>query len=100
MQSRIDDLIDPQGWLPWMGDWGLNTCFYSEFDNRGDGAGLTKRATWKGVSKIDYKQALQFSVGNFIQGNEWLNQTGVPFYDSLLPLGGGASGTAAGGPSH
>ncbi|KAK1318641.1 putative pectinesterase/pectinesterase inhibitor 28 [Acorus calamus] len=41
MQSQIDDLVRPEGWQPWFGDFALNTCFYAEFDNRGPGAGVT-----------------------------------------------------------
>ena len=26
IQSEIGDFIDPEGWLPWLGDFGLNTC--------------------------------------------------------------------------
>ncbi|XP_078447031.1 putative pectinesterase/pectinesterase inhibitor 28 [Wolffia australiana] len=85
VQSQIDDLIDPQGWLPWLGDFGLSTCFYSEFGNRGVGAGLAKRAAWPGVKKIDYKEVLGFSVENFIQGDSWLKSSGVPYYLGLLP---------------
>ncbi|XP_078447032.1 putative pectinesterase/pectinesterase inhibitor 21 [Wolffia australiana] len=85
-QSQIDDLIDPQGWLPWLGDFGLSTCFYSEFDNRGAGSGMTQRATWRGVKKMNYGHALKFTVENFIQGNSWVKPSGVPFIPGLLPV--------------
>ncbi|KAI3968498.1 hypothetical protein MKX01_007808 [Papaver californicum] len=49
MDTQIDDLIDPAGWHEWMGDFGLNTCFFAEHNNRGPGAALTKRVKWRGV---------------------------------------------------
>lgn len=87
LQSQIDDLIHPDGWLPWFGDFGLNTCFYTEVDNRGPGADKSKRVTWKGVKNIDYAHAKKFSVQQFLHGGKWLPRTGVPFTAELLPEG-------------
>ncbi|KAG6525699.1 pectinesterase-like [Zingiber officinale] len=84
VQSQIDDLIDPAGWMPWLGDFGLNTCFYAEVDNRGPGSDTAKRATWRGVKKIDLGHAQMFTVSHFIQGETWLPATGVPFTPGLL----------------
>ncbi|XP_074577549.1 putative pectinesterase/pectinesterase inhibitor 28 [Curcuma longa] len=88
MQSQLDDLINPKGWLPWLGDFGLNTCFYTEIDNRGPGADKSQRVTWRGVKKVDLSHAQKFTVQRFIQGNTWLPQTGVPFTLGLLPPSG------------
>ncbi|XP_074561857.1 putative pectinesterase/pectinesterase inhibitor 28 [Curcuma longa] len=88
LQSQLDDLINPQGWLPWFGDFGLNTCFYSEIDNRGPGADKSQRVKWKGVKNLDLNHAQKFTVQRFIQGNSWLPQTGVPFTLGLLPPSG------------
>jgi pectinesterase len=85
VQSQIDDLINPQGWLPWNGNFGLNTCFYTEIDNRGPGSDTSKRAKWKGVQTITFSDAQQFSVEHYIQGSQWLPKTGVPFIPGLLP---------------
>ncbi|WOL00301.1 pectinesterase/pectinesterase inhibitor 28 [Canna indica] len=85
MQSQLDDLIHPDGWLPWNGDYGLNTLFYTEIDNRGPGADKSKRVAWKGVKKVDYGHASKYTVENFIKGNKWLPQTGVPFFPGMLP---------------
>lgn len=79
MESTIDDLIDPQGWLPWAGDFGLKTCFYSEFNNKGAGAGMTKRAKWRGVKPMTPQHALDFTVGRFYKGYDWIKSSGVPF---------------------
>ncbi|XP_072997327.1 probable pectinesterase/pectinesterase inhibitor 21 [Typha latifolia] len=86
LQNQLDDLINPQGWLPWLGDYGLKTCFYAELDNHGPGADMSKRAKWRGVKSISYDHAQQFTVEHFIQGQLWLPHTGVPFIPGLLPL--------------
>ncbi|XP_042403071.1 putative pectinesterase/pectinesterase inhibitor 28 [Zingiber officinale] len=88
MQSQLDDLINPKGWLPWLGDFGLDTCFYTEIDNRGPGADKSQRATWRGVKNVDLIHAQKFTVERFIQGKTWLPQTGVPFIAGLLPPSG------------
>ncbi|KAG6530754.1 hypothetical protein ZIOFF_004512 [Zingiber officinale] len=77
MQSQLDDLINPKGWLPWLGDFGLDTCFYTEIDNRGPGADKSQRATWRGVKNVDLIHAQKFTVERFIQGKTWLPQTGL-----------------------
>uniref|UniRef100_A0A0E0GEC6 Pectinesterase n=1 Tax=Oryza nivara TaxID=4536 RepID=A0A0E0GEC6_ORYNI len=86
IQSDIGGFIDPQGWLPWLGDFGLNTCYYAEVENRGDGADMSKRAKWRGVKTVTYQQAQQkYTVERFIQGQTWLPKFGVPFIPGLLP---------------
>ncbi|KAL8262205.1 hypothetical protein R6Q59_026254 [Mikania micrantha] len=80
MQSYIGDLIDPAGWLEWSGDFGLSTLYYGEYMNRGPGSNTTGRVSWPGYKVIvNTTEAGQFTVGNFIQGSQWLNATGVPF---------------------
>ncbi|KAJ1699323.1 hypothetical protein LUZ63_007835 [Rhynchospora breviuscula] len=90
IQSQIDDLINPVGWLPWNGDFGINTCFYAELENRGPGSDTSKRATWKGVKKITYADAQAFTVEHFIQGSQWIPKTGVTFIPGLLPQSEGS----------
>ncbi|WOL16443.1 hypothetical protein Cni_G25230 [Canna indica] len=84
MQSQIDDLINPDGWLPWEGDFALNTCFYAEIGNRGPGSNMDKRVTWQGVKKVDIGHAQKYTVQQFIQGNTWLPATGVPFTPGMI----------------
>lgn len=85
MQSYIDELISPDGWLPWEGDFGLRTCFYGEYDNRGPGSATEHRVTWKGIKHIDYNRAMRYTVERFIQGSDWLPSTGVPYAAGLYP---------------
>jgi len=86
LQSQLDDLIHPDGWLPWNGDVGLDTCFYAELDNRGPGADLTKRVTWPGIKNISYAEAQGYTVENYLYGQTWIPRTGVPFIPGLLPM--------------
>ncbi|KAF8038849.1 hypothetical protein BT93_B1411 [Corymbia citriodora subsp. variegata] len=84
MQSFIDDIIQPEGWLPWMGDFGLKTCFYSEFGNRGPGAITTGRVKWKGIKTITAAHATDFSVGTFLRGSAWIPKFGIPFTAGMV----------------
>lgn len=86
MQSQIDDLIDPTGWLPWMGSFALDTLFYSEHDNRGPGAALTKRVKWKGIKEITPQQAEAYTPGKFINGDSWIPATGVPYNSGMIKV--------------
>lgn len=85
-QSQIDDIIHPDGWLPWVGDFGLRTCFYTEFDNRGPGAVKTNRVKWKGIKTITAEHAQKFTAQRFIQGDRWIKGTGVPYTPGLMPV--------------
>uniref|UniRef100_A0A5B7B6J8 Pectinesterase n=1 Tax=Davidia involucrata TaxID=16924 RepID=A0A5B7B6J8_DAVIN len=81
MESTLGDFIQPAGWMPWAGNFALNTCEYREYANRGPGAKTDKRVKWKGFKVITNRnEALQFTVGPFIQGNQWLKSTGAPFF--------------------
>ncbi|GKV00005.1 hypothetical protein SLEP1_g12769 [Rubroshorea leprosula] len=74
MESTIEDLIDPAGWLAWDGDFALTTLFYAEFNNLGSGAEKDGRVKWPGLKSITKEEAKKFTVGSFLQG-EWLNAT-------------------------
>lgn len=84
IQTEIDDLIAPEGWLPWVGDFGLNTCTYAELENTGPGSVTDKRVKWKGIKKINYTKASRYSVERFIQGHLWLPATGVPYMANFV----------------
>ncbi|WOH15834.1 hypothetical protein DCAR_0935380 [Daucus carota subsp. sativus] len=84
MQSYLDDIIDPQGWLPWENtDTGLDTLYYGEYQNRGPGAVTNQRVTWKGFRVMDFSDAKKFTVRNFLQGEEWLPLINIPFSPDL-----------------
>ncbi|CAH9073956.1 unnamed protein product [Cuscuta epithymum] len=87
MQSNIDGFIDPAGWSPWMGDFGLDTCWYAEYQNRGAGAKTSGRVNWKGYKKnISPQVAKQFTVGVFLQGDDWIKPTGIPYVSGMMKV--------------
>ncbi|KAL6960305.1 pectinesterase [Sarracenia purpurea var. burkii] len=86
MESTLADFIQPAGWMPWQGDFALNTCYFAEYNNRGPGANTNQRAKWKGVKIItNANEAAQFTVGRFIQGQQWLQATGAPYFLGFRP---------------
>ncbi|KAF5192538.1 Pectinesterase/pectinesterase inhibitor [Thalictrum thalictroides] len=84
MNTEIQDLIQPEGWLPWVGDFGLNTCFYAEINNEGPGSNMARRVKWAGVKTVPPDQAIDFTPGKFIQGDIWIPPTGVPYSSGLM----------------
>ncbi|XP_074555589.1 pectinesterase-like [Curcuma longa] len=83
-ESFVDALVDPAGWLPWNGNFALDTLYYAEFDNTGPGAGTADRVTWPGFHVIGEGDAANFTVSSFILGDNWLPQAGVPYDSGLL----------------
>ncbi|XP_043708356.1 pectinesterase [Telopea speciosissima] len=80
IRCNLEDLIDPAGWLEWSGDFALSTLYYGEYKNVGAGSNTTKRVTWPGYRVItNYTEVSQFSVANFIDGNEWLPGTQISY---------------------
>jgi len=84
MQSFIGSLIDPSGWMPWSGDFALSTLYYAESSNSGPGSDTSNRVTWPGYIVINSTDALNFTVSNFLLGDNWLPQTGVPYSSGLI----------------
>ncbi|XP_043708708.1 probable pectinesterase/pectinesterase inhibitor 21 [Telopea speciosissima] len=84
MNTQIENVIQPEGWLPWMGDFALNTLYYAEFNNKGPGAALTKRVKWTGIkTPLTTQQALEYTPSRFLQGDQWIKPTGVPYKSGL-----------------
>lgn len=83
MESEIGDLIHPDGWLPWEGDFALKTLYYAEYNNTGPGARLNARVNWVGYKK-NFKRAdaEKFAVGTFLE-NEWIKAASVPVHVGL-----------------
>lgn len=80
METTLADFIQPAGWMEWTGTFALDTLYYAEYANRGPGANTDKRVKWKGYRVITNRnEALQFTAGPFIQGDQWLSSTGSPF---------------------
>ncbi|KAL0012408.1 hypothetical protein SO802_007516 [Lithocarpus litseifolius] len=84
MQSYIGDHIDPTGWSVWDKDFALKTLYYGEYNNKGPGAGTSKRVKWSGYHVItSAEEAKKFTVAELIQGGTWLKSTGVAYTEGL-----------------
>ncbi|XP_042035392.1 pectinesterase-like [Salvia splendens] len=82
IRSYLDGMLDPAGWMDW--DDKGDTVYYGEYGNYGPGSGTNMRVTWPGVRIIqDVQEAENFTVTNFIGGQQWLPQSGVPFSSGL-----------------
>lgn len=80
LKTDLDALIDPKGWAEWRGDFALSTLYYGEYMNTGNGAATTHRVDWPGFHVIkDSEEANSFAAKKFINGNQWIPATGVPF---------------------
>ncbi|GMN52909.1 hypothetical protein TIFTF001_022053 [Ficus carica] len=83
MESFIDDFIDPSGWTRWSGDEGLDTLYYGEYNNYGPGSSTEKRVDWAGYHVMEYSDASNFTVSEFITGYAWLESTSFPYDDGV-----------------
>jgi pectinesterase len=69
LQTYLDSLVDPAGWLEWDGNFALNTLYYGEYRNSGPGASTRGRVKWRGYRVITSStEASRFTVANFIAG--------------------------------
>ncbi|KAH7676581.1 Pectinesterase protein [Dioscorea alata] len=85
MQTYLSAQVQPQGWLEWLGDFGLRTLFYGEYMNYGPGSSVEGRVRWPGYHVIkDEAVASYFTVRRFIDGISWLPSTGVAFTADLI----------------
>lgn len=78
MESEIGDHIQAEGWKEWIGDKGLDTLYYAEFNNKGPGSNTKDRVKWGGYKILKRDEALKFTVGPFLQGEDWLKAADVP----------------------
>ncbi|XP_062231206.1 pectinesterase-like [Phragmites australis] len=85
MESYVGALVDPSGWMPWSGDFALDTLYYAEYNNSGPGADTSRRVGWPGYHVLgDGADAGNFTVTSMVVGDNWLPQTGVPFTSGLI----------------
>ncbi|RYQ86540.1 hypothetical protein Ahy_B10g106206 [Arachis hypogaea] len=83
IRSRMEALINPNGWLPWVGNSAPDTIYYAEFQNYGPGASTANRVKWKGLRAISSKQATKFTVKTFLGGQRWIPASSAPFQSDL-----------------
>lgn len=90
MQSNIGAFVDPEGWAPWNStDFGLHTCWYAEYQNRGPGAALDKRvSTWRGYQRgVSGDTINKFTAGKFINTQKpWLPAANIPFEPGMMKV--------------
>ncbi|XP_014495195.1 probable pectinesterase/pectinesterase inhibitor 7 [Vigna radiata var. radiata] len=84
MQTFMDGLINGAGWRAWDGDFALSTLYYAEYSNSGPGSNTSNRVTWSGYHVINATDAANFTVSNYLLGDDWLPQTGVSYTDNLI----------------
>ncbi|KAL8143041.1 hypothetical protein V2J09_016073 [Rumex salicifolius] len=84
MESNIDGFINPAGWMAWNGTFALDTLYYGEFNNTGSGSDTTQRVTWTGYHIMTATDAANFTASTFVFVDDWLSQTGVPYFSGLL----------------
>ncbi|GMI95827.1 Pectin Methylesterase 58 [Hibiscus trionum] len=85
MQSQIDDIVQPEGYIPMNGDHGLATSYYVEYGNRGPGSNTEGRVKWPGIKQIDETEIKKFTPGVFIESETWIPSTGIPCVHDMIP---------------
>ncbi|KAL8552594.1 hypothetical protein ACS0TY_001328 [Phlomoides rotata] len=84
LNNKMGSLIDPKGWLPWVGTTAPNTIFYAEFQNTGSGSITKNRVKWRGLRlNLSASQTKKFTVKPFINGDKWISDTGVSYKSGL-----------------
>ncbi|XP_031745525.1 probable pectinesterase/pectinesterase inhibitor 39 [Cucumis sativus] len=79
IDSFLDNVVQPKGWLEWPGV-PENLLYYAEYNNSGGGANTSQRVNWPGYHALNNaKEVATFTVETFINGTQWLPQTGIPF---------------------
>lgn len=82
MENEIDDVIQPEGYLPWLGSFFLDTCYFAEFSNTGAGASTKDRVTW-GHGELTREDAQQYTAEAWIQASTWVPATGITYAPSF-----------------
>lgn len=77
MENQFSSFIHPAGYLPWDKDFALDTLYYAEYNNKGEGSNVTARVKWPGFQVIDRKTAEKYTVAKFIEGERWIPSRGA-----------------------
>ncbi|KAH9540964.1 hypothetical protein CY35_14G033700 [Sphagnum magellanicum] len=71
INSTISGIVNPSGWLPWSGNFALDTLYFAEYESQGPGADPQARVNWS-TQITDPSELAKFSVNNFLNAQEWL----------------------------
>ncbi|KAK8709823.1 hypothetical protein V6N13_060825 [Hibiscus sabdariffa] len=85
MQSQIDDIIQPEGYIPMDGAKGLKTGFYVEYGNRGPGSNTEYRVRWPSIQHLDETEIKKFTPGPYLESETWIPDTGIPCIPNMIP---------------
>ncbi|KAL9226837.1 hypothetical protein vseg_002604 [Gypsophila vaccaria] len=85
MESNIGQVINPLGWLYWLGDTkSLDNVYYGEYKNTGPSSSTTTRTKCLGCKTIvGPDEALNFSFRKFLDGISWIPNIGIPYSSDL-----------------
>lgn len=86
MESVIGPIVSVEGWKSWDSehDPPPSTIHYGEYKNSGPGSDVTQRVQWAGYSPVmTDAEAERFTLNTFLNKDNWLALTGVPYYPSL-----------------
>lgn len=84
MESFLDTIITSSGWREWS-DTPETNAIYLEYNNWGPGADTSGRVHWSGFKVVtDAKEAMPYTASHFIQGDEWIPPTKVPYDAGFL----------------
>ncbi|KAM0984893.1 hypothetical protein ACFX2I_012162 [Malus domestica] len=86
MQSQIDGIIAPEGWMEWTGSNNHQSCWFGEYRNRGPGSHMSKRVKWSGIKNLSADQAVAFTSGKFVEGDKWIKPSGVPYVAGMVSV--------------
>ncbi|MED6113007.1 hypothetical protein PIB30_067029 [Stylosanthes scabra] len=86
LETYIDDLIVPEGYMPWQGpegNTGMDTCFYAEYKTTGPGSDVTKRVKWLGIKHLSESSISKYMPSRFFHGDDWIEITKIPYSPGL-----------------
>ncbi|PHU01742.1 hypothetical protein BC332_31529 [Capsicum chinense] len=92
MESEIDGIIDPEGWIPFAGTFGLDTSYFAEYLNRGPGANTDKRVTWKSYNKNLAKDTIEKFIPGVVlkagsdNSDGWVKKSGAPYEPGMMKV--------------